>query len=388
MAGALSDLVVVDLTRILAGPWATQVLADYGATVWKVEQPSSGDDTRHWGPPFVESEQGDQQSAYFLSANRGKRSISLDFSNAQDRAKLIELIKQADILVENFKVDNLKKYKLDYQSLKVINPRLIYCSITGFGQQGSNAHRAGYDAMIQAMGGLMSITGEPVGEPQKVGVAVTDMMTGMYAVSAILAALYHRAKSDEGQHIDLALFDTQVAMLANQGSNYLVSGEAPKRMGNAHPNIVPYQAMPVADGYIFLAVGNDQQFTKCCQLLGCTELAEFESYKTNSQRVNNREQLIVMLSDKLKQQSAQHWLALFSQAKIPCGPINDIAQVFAEPQVKERAMQFSLEQKQVGPVPQVANPVNFSLTPNNYQQAPPSLGEHNQEFETWLANNN
>lgn len=391
MAGPLSGIKVLDLSRILAGPWATQMLADYGATVWKIEQPGKGDDTRRWGPPFAQNAQGQDsaESAYFLCANRGKKSFAIDITSEAGQQQIRQLAAKADILVENFKVGGLSKYGLDYASLSALNPRLIYCSITGFGQDGPYAEQAGYDAMIQAMGGLMSITGEPEGQPgsgpQKVGVAVTDLMSGLYAVTAILAALQHRQKSGEGQHIDLALLDTQVACLANQGSSYLLSGEVPKPLGTAHPSIVPYQALKVADGHILLAVGNDKQFKTCCALLGCPELAQQANYCSNAQRVKNRETLIPKLETQLMLKPLAHWLEVFSVAHVPCGPINTLDKVFADPQVRHRGLQFSLPHPQAGEVPQVANPVKFSRTPIVYTQAPPILGQHNSELDDLLG---
>ncbi|NMP30129.1 CoA transferase [Thalassotalea sp. M1531] len=390
MAGPLTDIKVLDLSRILAGPWSTQVLADYGATVWKIERPTTGDDTRHWGPPYVKNEQGEEtaESAYYLAANRGKQSIEVDITCPQGQEIIKKLAVQADIVVENYKVGGLVKYGLDYTSLKAINPRLIYCSITGFGQDGPYAQQAGYDAMIQAMGGLMSLTGEkdelPGGGPQKVGVAVADLMTGMYAVSGILAALHHRNQTGEGQHIDIALLDTQVAWLANQASNYLVSGNVPKRLGTAHPNIVPYQALPVKDGFILLAVGNDGQFKKCCEIIGCPELADQMEFSTNGQRVKHREQLIPLLERQFKQQPLVYWLEELSSAHVPCGPINTLDRVFENPQVQHRNMQFELEHPTAGKVPMVANPVNFSQTPIEYNQAPPTLGEHTEQVKKYL----
>lgn len=386
MAGPLTGIKVLDLSRILAGPWSTQVLADYGAEVWKVERPETGDDTRHWGPPYAQDEQGQdtEESAYYLAANRGKYSLELDITSEQGQQAIKELVLQADILVENYKVGGLAKYGLDYTAIKAVKPDIIYCSITGFGQTGPYADRAGYDAMIQAMGGLMSVTGEkdelPGGGPQKVGVAVADLMTGMYAVSAILAALFHRTQTGEGQHIDLALLDTQVAWLANQGSNYLTSGEVPKRMGTAHPNIVPYQAIAVKDGHLFLAVGNDKQFTKCCEILGAAELATNEKYATNAQRVYYRAELIAELEVLFQQRELDYWLAQLSAAHVPCGPINSIDRVFDNEQVKHRQMQFSLPHPSAGEVPQVANPVKFSATPIEYHQAPPVLGQHTEQI--------
>ncbi|REL31891.1 CaiB/BaiF CoA transferase family protein [Thalassotalea euphylliae] len=390
MAGPLAGIKVLDLSRILAGPWSTQVLADYGAEVWKIERPITGDDTRSWGPPFItdENTQNPKDSAYYLTANRGKKSFTIDFTTETGQRQVRELAMQADVIVENYKVGGLAKYQLDYTSIKSINPKMIYCSITGFGQDGPYAQQAGYDAMIQAMGGLMSITGEqadlPGAGPQRVGVAVADLMTGMYAVSAILAALYHREQTGEGQQLDIALLDTMVAMLANQGSNYLVSGEAPKPMGTAHPNIVPYQAFTVKDGHIFLAVGNDQQFKKCCDVLGCPELTTDTRFAENAQRVNNRNELITLIGEQLQTRCLDEWLADFNRVQVPCSPINTLDRVFSNPQVQHRQMQFELPHASAGKVPMVANPVKFSATPNDYQQAPPLLGEHNDELESLI----
>jgi crotonobetainyl-CoA:carnitine CoA-transferase CaiB-like acyl-CoA transferase len=386
MSGPLKGINVLDLSRILAGPWSTQVLADYGAEVWKIERPKQGDDTRHWGPPYVRDKHGNdtEQSAYFISANRGKKSLAIDITTEQGQKAIKSLIEEADIIVENYKVGGLKKYGLDYKSIEKIKPSIIYCSITGFGQTGPYANRAGYDAMIQAMGGLMSITGEkdelPGGGPQKVGVAVADLMTGMYAVTAILAALHHRNQTDEGQHIDLSLLDTQVAWLANQGSNYLVSGEVPKRMGTAHPNIVPYQTMKVKDGYILLAVGNDGQFEKCCQILGCPHLASDDRYVTNAKRVANRDVLINQLESYFLKEELSFWLDALSAAHVPCGPINSIDRVFDNEQVKYRNMSFNLTHPEIGEIPQVGNPVKFSKTLIEYENAPPTLGQHTEEI--------
>lgn len=385
MSGPLAGIKVLDLSRILAGPWASQVLADYGAEVWKIERPEVGDDTRRWGPPFIHDKQGNQSdlSAYFLCANRGKKSVAIDITSAQGQQQIQQLVKHADIVLENFKVGGLKKYQLDYDSLKVHKADIIYCSITGFGQTGPKAEQAGYDAMIQASGGLMSLTGEPEGTansgPQKVGVAVADLMTGMYAVSGILAALYHRSQTGQGQHIDLALLDTQVAWLANQGSNYLVSGEVPQRLGTAHPNIVPYQAVTVKDGHIMLAVGNDAQFQKCCSVLGCADIAFQAEFSSNDQRVKHRTQLMPLLLSYFASQTMDYWLEHLSAENVPCGAINTLDRVFADEQILHRQMQFELEHPTVGNVPQVANPVKFSLTPLQYQIAPPSVGQDTQE---------
>ena len=385
MPGPLSHLRVLDLSRVLAGPWASQVFADYGAEVIKIERPGSGDDTRSWGPPFLQDEHGEDtsESAYYLSANRGKHSVTVDITQAEGQALVTALAQQSDVLLENFKVGGLAKYGLDYTSIKKINPKIIYCSITGFGQDGPYCKRAGYDAMIQAMGGLMSVTGVPEGEagagPQKVGVAVADLMTGMYAVSAVLAALIHREQRGEGQHIDLALLDTQVAWLANQAMNYLVTGDDPVRHGTGHPNIVPYQAVPSKDGYFMLAVGNDEQFARFCALAGATELAQDKRFEKNAGRVQHRLQLIPQIEALTRTRDSIEWLDQLAKAGIPCGPINTLQQVFADEQVKYRHMQMALHHPLAGTVPQVANPVCFSATPLKYEQAPPTLGQHTRE---------
>jgi crotonobetainyl-CoA:carnitine CoA-transferase CaiB-like acyl-CoA transferase len=342
MAGPLQGIVVLDLSRILAGPWATQVLADFGAEVLKVEHPQGGDDTRKWGPPYLKDADGRDtpESAYYLSANRGKRSLAIDFSRPEGQDLVRRLATQADVLVENFKVGGLQRYGLDYAQLSALNPRLVYLSISAFGQDGPDAAKPGYDAMIQGMGGLMSLTGLPDGEPgagpQKVGVAVADLMCGMYAVSAIIAALYERDRSGHGQYIDLSLLDTQVAWLANQNLNYLVSGEPPRRQGTAHPNIVPYQAFQTADGYLMLAVGNDAQFMRFCGAAGAPELAADARFRTNADRVAHRAQLVPQVARLLRKRKTREWLAALELARVPCGPINDLEQVFAEPQVRHR----------------------------------------------------
>ncbi len=383
---SLSGLKVLDLSRVLAGPWCSQMLADLGADVIKIERPDQGDDTRGWGPPYVENNVGEPvESAYFLSTNRGKRSLAIDISQQQGQKIIRSLVKKADVLIENFKVGGLKKYGLDYESLRSINPELIYCSITGFGQDGPFAESPGYDFMIQGLGGLMHITGQPDGQPVKVGVAVADIMTGMYASVAILAALNHRQKSGEGQYIDLALLDCQVAMLANQASNYLTSGASPNRLGNAHPNIVPYQVFQTVDGFIIVAVGNDTQFARLGGLLELEELAEDTKFATNKARVTNRGELIGLLQPKMQQNNSQYWLTELEKAKIPCGAINDIEQVFRHPQVKHRQMNISLPHDEVEKVELVANPIKFSKTKINYQKPPPMLGEHSEEVLTeWL----
>ncbi len=379
----LGGIKVLDLSRILAGPWASQALADFGATVWKIEKPGVGDDTRHWGPPYLNRESTEESlSAYFIATNRGKQSICIDITHKQGQSLIIEMARKADIVIENFKVDGLKKYGLDYQSLCHINPSLIYCSITGFGQTGPRAHEAGYDAMIQATGGLMSITGgseEDGGKAQKVGVAVTDLMTGMYATTGILAALNYRNATGIGQHIDLSLLDTQIAMLANQGMNYLVSGNIPLRQGNSHPNIVPYQTFSCSDGEILLAVGNDQQFNKTCRLLGLADLQEDERFKSNSERVINRNSLIPKLAKVFMAHSCQHWLTLFHKEGVPSGPVNNIEQAMGEPQIKHRNMLIDLEGGNNQKVPQIANPLKFSKLDLSYQLPPPLLGSSTLE---------
>ncbi|WP_406827801.1 CaiB/BaiF CoA transferase family protein [Microbulbifer sp. ARAS458-1] len=384
MSGPLSHLKVLDLSRILAGPWASQVLADFGAEVIKVERPYKGDDTRHWGPPYLKDSEGQDtdDAAYYLSANRGKKSITVDITQATGQKLIRELAQRCDILLENYKVGGLAKYGLDYDAIRQINPRIIYCSITGFGQTGPYAKRAGYDAMIQGMGGLMSITGVPEGQPgagpQKVGVAVADLMTGMYAVSGVLAAVIHRDQTGEGQHIDLALLDTQVAWLANQAQNYLTSGVSPERQGTAHPNIVPYQAVPASDGYFMLAVGNDSQFQKFCQIAGLDELAANPAYATNRDRVKARDTLVPLIESATASKPAAWWLEQLSAAHVPCGPINNLQQVFADPQVMARGMVVEQPHPQAGRVRTVRNPLEFSASPLQYQQAPPTLGEHTQ----------
>lgn len=379
----LEPIRVLDLSRVLAGPWCTQCLADFGAVVWKVEHPRRGDDTRAWGPPWHAAAPGrPAESAYYLSANRGKRSLAIDFSKPQGQELVRALAARADVVVENFKVGSLAAYGLDWPRLGRINPRLVYCSISAFGQDGPDAARAGYDAMIQAAAGLMSITGEPGSAPQKVGVAVTDLMTGLYAVAAILAALHERECSGLGQHIDLSLFDTQLAALANQGMSYLVSGRTPPRLGTAHPSIVPYQAFATADGHIMLAVGNDRQFSHLCAALGEPQLALDERYATNAQRVLNRDSLIERVSELLARRSSREWLSAFTATHIPCGPINTIAAAFAEPQAVHRKVRFDLPLPGGGSVPQIRNPALFSRTPVTSSSPPPALGEHTDEVLT------
>ncbi|MGB9150394.1 MAG: CaiB/BaiF CoA-transferase family protein [Burkholderiales bacterium] len=392
MPSALSHLRVLDLSRVLAGPWSSQILADLGAEVIKVERPGSGDDTRDWGPPFLKDKNGNDthEAAYYLSANRAKKSLTLDISRPEGQAIILQLAAVSDIVIENFKVDGLKHYGLDYASLKPINPRLIYCSITGFGQSGPYAHYAGYDIMIQGMGGLMSVTGErddkPGGGPMKVGVAVTDIMTGMYATVAILAAVEHRHQSGEGQYIDLALLDTQVAMLANLTANYLVAGKVPQRLGNAHATIVPYQPFECADGHLILAVGNDSQFAKFCNIANATEIKNDVRFATNSARVTHRELLIPLLQTIMKQRTRDAWLGALEPAGVPCGPINNLQQVFDNAQVKHRNVRVEVPHPLAGPLPTVANPINFSATPIEYKKAPPLLGQHTEEILHTLLN--
>jgi len=369
MTAPLSGLKVVELARILAGPWAGQTLADLGADVIKVESPG-GDDTRKWGPPFVERE-GDHTASYFHSCNRGKRSITVDFRNAAQLDELRALIAEADVVLENFKVGGLVKFGLDYDSLRAVNPGLIYCSITGFGQTGPYAHRAGYDYIIQGMSGLMSITGEPDGQPQKVGVAVTDVFTGLYAATSVLAALNHRHATGLGQHIDLGLLDVATAITANQALNYLTTGNAPVRLGNAHPNLVPYQVFDCSDGWIIIATGNDPQYQRLCAVLGVDELATDARFVTNADRIANRDELTLLLSEQTQRWTKADLLAACEDHGIPAGPINDLEEVFADPQVQARGMQI-----EPGGVPGVASPMRFSSGPLPQDRPAPKLGEH------------
>lgn len=383
MAGPLSHLRVLDLSRVLAGPWATQVLGDLGADVIKVERPGAGDDTRGWGPPFTRAPDGGRgDAAYFLSANRNKRAIAVDFTKPEGQTIIQRLARRSHVVVENFKTGGLAKYGLDYAALKALNPGLVYCSITGFGQTGPYKERAGYDFMIQAMGGLMSVTGQPDGapgaEPMKVGVAVADLFTGLYATIGILAALIHQQRTGEGQHVDAALLDCQVAMLANQASNYLTGGTAPGRLGNAHPNIVPYQVMATADGFIVLAVGNDGQLAKAAKLAGVPELPRDPRFSSNALRVANRAACIAALAPGFKAHSTQDWIAMLEADGVPCGPINTIGDVFADPQVMARSMAMTMA-RAGGDVRLVAHPVKYSVTPPDYVRAPPLLGADTNE---------
>ncbi|TKC80245.1 CoA transferase [Trinickia terrae] len=389
--GALAGLRVLDLSRVLAGPWAGQLLADLGADVVKVERPGGGDDTRAWGPPWLNDADGQPtgESAYYLSANRNKRSVTIDLSEPDGQRLVKQLASKADVLLENFKVGGLAQYGLDYASLKEANPRLVYCSITGFGQTGPYAARAGYDFLIQGMGGLMSLTGRADGTegegPLKVGVALTDVMTGLYATVAVLAALARRERSGEGQHIDLALLDVQIACLANQAANYLVGGMVPRRMGNAHPSIVPYQDFPTADGYMIIAVGNDGQFAKLCNSLGRPEWSGDERFATNPQRVKHRDALIALIHSVTVSRTTAEWVAVMEAAGVPCGPINSLDKVFADPHVQAREMRIEMPHALADHVPLVANPIRMSESPVQYRRSPPTLGEHTEDvLHGWL----
>jgi crotonobetainyl-CoA:carnitine CoA-transferase CaiB-like acyl-CoA transferase len=402
-AGALKGIKVLDLSRVLAGPWAGQMLADLGADVIKVERPGAGDDTRAWGPPWLKDAEGrdTRDAAYFFCANRNKRSVAIDIATPDGQALVRRLAAEADVLLENFKVGGLRQYGLDYESLKSVNPRLIYCSITGFGQDGPYAQRPGYDFLIQGMGGLMSVTGpaevprEPVaaGEPlpegqgpQKVGVALVDIMTGLYASIGVLAALQHRHATGEGQHIDLALLDVQVAALANQTANHLIGGLVPKRMGNAHPNIVPYQDFPTADGDMIVAVGNDAQFARLAESAGHAEWASDDRFATNAARVANRAVLIPLLRQATVLRTTREWIERLEAAGVPCGPINRLDEVFADPQVVARGLRVDLPHPVAGTVPGVANPIRLSASPVAYRTAPPLLGQHTDEvLRDWLG---
>lgn len=385
MSGALEGLKVLDLSRVLAGPLAGQILADLGAEVIKIERLDLGDDTRAWGPPYLPDQDGQptRESAYFATANRNKHSVAVDLAHPEGQAVIRALAAQCDVVIENFKVDGLQRYGLDYAALKAINPRLIYCSITGFGQDGPYAARAGYDFLMQGLGGLMSITGHggdvPGAGPMKVGVALTDVMTGLYGVIGVLAALHARQHSGSGQQIDLALLDVQVAGLANQAMNYLSTGKVPERMGNAHPSIVPYQDFATADGHMIIAVGNDGQFLRLCEALGHPEWGQDARYSSNAARVARRVELIAMLRHVTVQRSTAQWVAVLEQAGVPCGPINDVRQVFADPQVQARGMRVELPHPVAGKLAMVANPLRLSATPVSYRQAPPLLGQHTAE---------
>ncbi len=389
---ALSGIKVLDLSRVLAGPWCTQMLADLGADVVKVERPVVGDDTRHWGPPFLRNEQGEttDQASYYTSCNRNKRSITIDMATPDGQALIRKMAASADVLVENFKVGGLKQYGLDYESLKAVNPRLIYCSVTGFGQTGPYAERAGYDLMVQAMSGLMSITGhadgEPGGGPLKVGVAVTDVFTGLYAANAVQAAIIARQTTGEGQHIDMALLDVAMAIQCNQASGYLATGKSPTRAGNLHPSLAPYQDFPSADGNVLLAIGNDGQFTRFCAAVGHPEWAANERFATNSNRVKNRVALLDLMKPIMKTRTTSEWVTLFEDKAVPCGPINTLAEAFEDPQVKARGLRVELPRWSDAPgedgvnrIAGVANPIRMSGTPITYRNAAPALGQHTDQ---------
>jgi len=382
MAGPLTGIRVLDLSRVLAGPWAGQNLADLGAEVIKIERPKVGDDSRAFGPPWVKDAQGrdTKDSAYFTSANRGKKSVTVNLQQAEGQALVRELAAKSDVLLENYKYGDLARYGLGYEDLRKINRRLIYCSVTGFGQTGPYKERPGYDFMIQGMGGMMSVTGEqdgaPGGGPQRAGVPIADIITGMYASIAICAALAHRAQSGAGQHLDLALLDSQIALLAYQNTNYFATGKPPRRIGNLHPNIVPYQPFRAADGEVILACGNDNLYRKFCEAAGCPELAADARFATNGKRVENRDELAKILGGIFAKRTKKEWVELLDAAGVPNGPINDIAQVFAEPQVKARGVRIEVEHPVAGRLPMVASPMRFSGTPLEHKTPPPLLGEH------------
>ena len=386
MGGSLSHIRVLDLSRVLAGPWAAQNLGDLGAEVIKVERPGAGDDTRGWGPPFLKDGAGKdtQEAAYYASVNRNKKSITLDLAKPEGQAIAREIAAKSAVLIENYKVGTLKRYGLGYEDLKGKNPGLVYCSVTGFGQDGPYAPRPGYDFIFQGMGGLMSITGERDGQPgagpQKVGIAITDVLTGMYASVAILAALTHRERTGEGQYIDCALLDTIVAFNANQIVSYFCSGRIPIRYGNAHAQVVPYEVFPTSDGHIILAIGNDGQFKRFCEIARCTELAEEARFKTNSQRIVHRAELIPLIAEIMRTRSKQEWIEALEAATVPCGPINNMKEVFEDPQVKHRQLRVDIPHPSGGTAPVVASPMRLSQTPVEYRFAPPLLGEHNEEI--------
>jgi crotonobetainyl-CoA:carnitine CoA-transferase CaiB-like acyl-CoA transferase len=384
MPGPLHGIRVFDLARILAGPTCTQLLGDLGADVIKIERPGAGDDTRKWGPPYVRGKDGKDtaESAYYLSSNRNKRSLAIDIAKPAGQALARRLIARCDIMVENFKVGDMARYGLAYDDLKAANPRLIYCSITGFGQTGPYAPRAGYDMLAQGLGGIMSVTGEPDRPPMKVGVGIADIMCGMYAATAILAALHHRDRTGEGQYIDLSLLDTQVAWLANVGLNYLTSGKVPERVGNEHPNIVPYHVMAAADGHVILAVGNDGQFAKFCGFAGAPELAQDPRFATNEQRVHNRRALYALLEPLLKKRKQAEWVEGLAKLGVPCSPVNTVDQVFEDPQVQAREMRIAMPHPLAasGRVHLIGNPIKFSATPVEYREPPPYLGQHSESI--------
>ena len=385
MPGPLAHLTVLDLTRVLAGPWCTQLLADLGATVIKIERPGTGDDTRAWGPPYLKDADGRDttESAYYLACNRGKLSVAVDFTRDEGRAIVRDLAQQADVLVENYKVGGLAKYGLDYAGIAAVNPRIVYCSITGFGQDGPYADRAGYDFIIQGMSGFMSVTGErddrPGGGPQKAGIAISDLMTGMYATVAIQAALAHRDRTGEGQWIDACLYDSAVAMMGTLNLNYLATGKAPTRAGNAHQSIVPYEVFATSDGHVILAVGNDSQFAKFCEVAGCAEWSRDSRYATNAERVRRREEIVPRVAAVMRERTQHEWLESLEAVGVPCGPINTLDQVFADPQAIARGLRFDLPHPLGGVVPQVRAPLVFGATPLAGDRPPPLLGEHTAE---------
>jgi crotonobetainyl-CoA:carnitine CoA-transferase CaiB-like acyl-CoA transferase len=382
MPGPLDGIKVLELARVLAGPWAGQILSDLGADVIKIERPGQGDETRTWGPPYVEGRNGENLSAaYYHAINRGKRSVLADFNYKTDVELVVSLIKEADVVIENYKVGDLKKFGLDYESVRKLNPKLVYCSVTGFGQDGPYSHRPGYDLIIQAMGGIMDITGEPDREPMRTGVAYADVFTGVYSAVAIEAALLARAKTGEGQHIDMSLMDVQVSVLANQALNYLVSGNPPRRMGNAHPNVVPYQAFETSDGYMIIAVGNDGQFKNFCNVLGLPEVRDDSRYATNGERNKNRGTLIPALMEKTRQRTRADLLQALEKAGVPAGPIRSIDEVFADPQVQARQMRNDLpdEVAKDGSIPGVRAPIKMSATPLQYDRPSPRHGAHTDE---------
>jgi len=383
VAGPLHGIRILDLSRILAGPTCTQLLGDLGADVIKIERPGAGDDTRKWGPPYVTDQHGQDttESAYYLCANRNKRSVAIDISCEPGQRLVRDLARHCDVFIENFKVGALAKYNLDYDTINESSPGIVYCSITGFGQTGPYAHRAGYDFLIQGMGGIMSITGESDGKPMKVGVGIADVMCGMYAAVAILAALRHRQATGDGQYIDMSLLDSQVAWLINSGLNYLTSGQAQTRLGNAHPNIVPYQLFATADGHIILAVGNDAQFQRFCEFAGSSELATDDRFSNNTNRVRHRQELVAIIEQLTREKPSSHWLQGLEARGVPCGPVNNLEEVFADPQIQHREMQISMPHPLAGTgsVDLIGSPVRLSKTPVEYRNGPPTLGQHTEE---------
>jgi crotonobetainyl-CoA:carnitine CoA-transferase CaiB-like acyl-CoA transferase len=386
MPGPLSHIRVLDLSRVLAGPWASQNLGDLGAEVIKIERPGPGDDTRGWGPPWLKDANGrdTSEAAYFLSVNRNKKSVTLDISKPEGQGIVRQLAARCQVLIENYKVGTLKRYGLGYEDLRKVNPGLIYCSVTGFGQDGPYAPRPGYDFIFQGMGGLMSITGERDGQPgagpQKVGIAITDVLTGMYASLAICGALTHRERTGQGQYIDCALLDTIVAFNANQIVSYFCSGKIPLRWGNAHAQVVPYEVFPTADGHIILAVGNDGQFQRFCEVAGCSELAEEPRFKTNSARIVHRAELIPLIAEIMRTRTKHEWIEALEAATVPCGPINNMKEVFEDPQVQHKKLRVDIAHPLGGAAPVVASPMRLSETPVDYRLAPPLLGQHNEEI--------